>query len=63
MCDRLGILVIQDLPSGTGRASDPLGVDSVKRYGLQRQEMKEMMDDLQPFPSIVMWNPYTLPKE
>ena len=58
MCDRLGILVIQDLPSGTGRASDPLGVDSVKRYGLQRQEMKEMMDDLQPFPSIVMWNPY-----
>ena len=30
----------------------------MKRYHLQRLEMKEMMDDLQPFPSIVMWNPY-----
>ena len=32
--------------------------ETVKRYGLQRQEMKEKMDDLQPFASIVMWNPY-----
>ena len=58
MCDRLGILVIQDLASGDGRASDPLRAETVKRYWLQRQEMKEMMDDLQPFTSIVMWNPY-----
>ena len=58
MCDRLGILVIQDLPSGDGRSISPERADTVKRYGLQRQEMKEMMDDLQPFPSIVMWNPY-----
>ncbi len=58
MCDRLGILVIQDLPSGNGNSNDPEKADTVKRYWLQRQEMKEMMDDLQPFPSIVMWNPY-----
>ena len=58
MCDRLGILVIQDLPSGNGEWKSPLNLDAVKRYGLQRQEMKEMMDDLQPFASIVMWNPY-----
>ena len=58
MCDRLGILVIQDLPSGTGEWRDPMKAETVKRYGLQRQEMKEMMDDLQPFVSIVMWNPY-----
>ena len=58
MCDRLGILVIQDLPSGTGSWKDPIKADTVKRYWLQRQEMKEMMDDLQPFTSIVMWNPY-----
>ena len=58
MCDRLGILVIQDLPSGTGEWRDPMKAETVKRYGLQRQEMKEMMDDLQPFASIVMWNPY-----
>ena len=58
MCDRLGILVIQDLPSGTGSWRDPMKAETVKRYGLQRQEMKEMMDDLQPFTCVVMWNPY-----
>jgi len=58
MCDRVGILVIQDLPSGTTVWKDPLKADTVKRYWLQRQEMKEMMDVLQPFTSIVMWNPY-----
>ena len=58
MCDRLGILVIQDLPSGDGNWRDPASVDVVKRYWLQRQEMKEMMDLLQSVPSIVMWNPY-----
>ena len=58
MCDRVGILVIQDLPSGTIVWKDPLKVDTVKRYWLERQEMKEMMDVLQPFTSIVMWNPY-----
>ena len=58
MCDRLGILVIQDLPSGSGSPYDPMKAETVKRYWLERQEMKEMMDDLQVFPSIVMWNPY-----
>ena len=58
MCDRLGILVVQDLPSGSGRPYDPMKADTVKRYWLERQEMKEMMDVLQPFPCIVMWNPY-----
>ena len=58
MCDRLGILVVQDLPSGSGRPGDPMKSDTVKRYWLERREMKEMMDDLQPFACIVMWNPY-----
>ena len=58
MCDRLGMLVIQDLPSGSGSASDPMKAETVGRYWLQRREMKEMMDALQTFPSIVMWNPY-----
>jgi len=58
MCDRLGILVIQDLPSGSGSPYDPMKAETVKRYWLERQEMKEMMDDLQSFPCIVMWNPY-----
>ena len=58
LCDRMGLLVIQDLPSGTGSWADPMGGAVVPRYGLQRQEMKEMMDVLQAVPSIVMWNPY-----
>ena len=58
MCDRLGIMVIQDLPSGSGSPFDPIKAETVKRYHLQRMEMKEMMDDLQTFPSIVMWCPY-----
>ena len=58
LCDRLGLLVIQDLPSGDGNPSDPMGSRVVPRYWLQRQEMKEMMDVLQAVPSIVMWNPY-----
>ena len=57
-CDRMGILVIQDLPSGNGNAKTPLVAKETARYGLQRLEQKEMMDALQTFPSIVMWNPY-----
>ena len=58
MCDRLGILVIQDLPSGNGDAGSPRKAETVKRYQLQRQELKEMMDALRTFPSIIMWCPY-----
>lgn len=50
LCDRLGILVLQDMPSGGG------GND--RRYGFYRRELKEMMDHLQKVPSIVMWVPY-----
>ena len=58
LCDKMGLLVIQDLPSGSGDWADPMKAATVARYGLERQEMKEMMDVLQAVPSIVMWNPY-----
>ncbi|MBR2837980.1 MAG: beta-galactosidase [Kiritimatiellae bacterium] len=58
LCDKMGILVIQDLPSGDGDARDPMFAKTVGRYGLQRAEQKEMMDILQASPSVVMWNPY-----
>ena len=58
LCDKMGLLVIQDLPSGSGDWADPMKAKTVARYGLERQEMKEMMDALQAVPSIVMWNPY-----
>jgi hypothetical protein len=57
-CDRLGILVIQDLPSGTDSYKDPMGSKVLARYHLQRKELKEMMDALRNIPSIVMWCPY-----
>ena len=58
LCDRLGILVIQDLASASGDGRSPLRPDMVSRYWLQRQEQKEMMNLLQATPSVVMWNPY-----
>ena len=58
LCDKLGLLLIQDLPSGTGDWADPMKLRAVCGYGLQRLEQKEMMDALQSSPAIVMWNPY-----
>ena len=58
LCDKLGLLVIQDLPSGTDSWRNPLEAGTTARYWLERQEQKEMMDALQAVPSIVMWNPY-----
>ena len=50
LCDTLGILVLQDMPSGFS--------DTMKRYGFYRRELKEMIDHLYNVPSIVMWVPY-----
>ena len=50
LCDKLGILVMQDMPSGSG--------DKVQRYGFYRRELKEMIDHLYNVPSIVSWIPY-----
>ncbi len=58
LCDRMGILVIQDLPSGSGSPRDPINAATTARYHLQRTELKEMMDTLRNVPSIVMWCPY-----
>ena len=58
LCDTLGLLVLQDMPSGDGEWRDPMQAATTKRYGLYRQELKEMMDNLYSVPSIVMWVPY-----
>ncbi len=50
LCDKLGIIVLQDMPSGWG--------DTCQRYGFYRRELKEMIDHLYNVPSIVMWIPY-----
>ena len=58
LCDKLGILVLQDMPSTSFDAQDTFKVQSVKGYGLFREELKGMMDLLRNVPSIVMWIPY-----
>ena len=50
LCDTLGMLVFQDMPSGGG--------DLNGRYGFYRRELKGMIDQLYNVPSIVMWIPY-----
>ncbi len=50
-CDRLGLLVWQDMPSGrTGRTAE-----SRESF---RRELQAMIDALRNFPSIVMWIPF-----
>ena len=58
LCDRMGILVLQDLPSYNGVATSPYRVETVAGYGFQRHELKAMVDNLRKTPSIVMWIPY-----
>ena len=58
LCDKIGILVFQDLPSCASTARSPVEVETVKRYGFQRYEMKAMMDNLGKITSIVAWVPY-----
>lgn len=50
LCDKLGIMVWQDMVSGWQ--------DGENRYALYRHELKGMIDLLQAIPSIVMWVPY-----
>lgn len=50
LCDKLGILVVQDMAAGGG--------DRNLRYGFYRREFKDMVDYLYSFPSIVMWVPF-----
>ena len=50
-CDKLGLLVWQDMPSGDAPRND----ESKANY---RRELKAMIDALHNFPCIVMWVPF-----
>ena len=57
-CDRIGVMVLQDIPSfGLDRNQKDL-VHSNVRYGFYRRELKDCVDLLRNHPSIVMWIPY-----
>ena len=58
LCDKLGVLVLQDLPCASGDMYGPMKMENVFNYGFQRLELKRMMDELQGIPSVVMWIPY-----
>ena len=58
LCDTLGLLVFQDMPSGNDSSRTPMGSDVMKRYGFYRHELKAMLDNLMKVPSIVAWVPY-----
>ena len=58
LCDKLGILVIQDMPSSNGWPTEAYVTGTMTRYGLYRAELKRMLDHLYNVPSIVMWMPF-----
>lgn len=59
-CDRLGLLVWQDMPSGD-RSIGPNDPDirrTPESAAIYQTELKEMIDELRSHPSIVMWVPF-----
>ena len=65
-CDRLGILVWQDMPNGDSSPrwdlyryfDDKEAVRSVESEKNYRKEWKEIIDFLMPHPAIVVWVPF-----
>ena len=58
LCDKMGILVLQDLPCGNSWYGQHRDDGVVREYGFQRIELKRMVDELQKITSVVMWIPY-----
>jgi len=62
LCDRLGLVVLQDMPSTDSIQIPTKDVMArqglLNRYGFYRHELKEVIDHLYNVPSIVMWVPY-----
>ena len=58
LCDKIGLAVFQDLPSGFEGRDYGNPDFARRRYGFSRAELKEMIDHLRNVPSIVAWVPY-----
>ena len=58
LCDKMGLLVLQDMPCIDNDFPGPFKWQTTKGYGLYREELKGMIDLLKKVPSIVMWIPY-----
>lgn len=57
-CDRVGLMVLQDIPSARSDKQQSDLAYANRRYGFYRQELKDIVDHLRNHPSIVMWIPY-----
>ena len=57
-CDKIGVMVLQDIPSSRSLNLQSDLQYANKRYGFYRQELKEIVDHLRNHPSIVMWIPF-----
>jgi hypothetical protein len=59
-CDKLGLLVWQDMPSGEKHVRPNGGEITRTKESAENfeRELKEMMDDFHNHPSIVMWVPF-----
>ena len=58
LCDKMGLLLLQDMPSTTHSAHDPFRWEATKDYDLYRRELKGLVDLLRKVPSIVIWVPF-----
>ena len=58
LCDKMGLLLLQDMPSTSHSAHDPYHWEVTKGYDLYRRELKGLVDLLRKVPSIVIWVPY-----
>ena len=58
ICDTMGLIIMQDLPSFNGDANSPYDPHTVYGYGFQRYELKAMIDNLRKAPCILEWIPY-----
>jgi len=58
LCDKLGLIVMQDLPCFNGSWDSPIRPETIFGYAGQRQDLKLMIDNLAKCPCIVEWIPY-----
>ena len=62
VCDKLGLIVLQDMPSDVPRERHGMkgigGREDTVRYGFYRRDLKRVIDHLYNVPAILMWIPY-----
>ena len=58
LCDTLGLMVMQDMPSCNCDWRSTFKPETNDRYAMYRNELRDMIDHLRKSPSVVIWAPY-----